>query len=154
MADLRYSIAIKNNMAKASGRFLNISVKKAIEVCNSIRGRKLDYGLKLLDRAIEKKSPIPYRRYNCGGTGHKPGMGPGRYPVKTCIEIKKILKSAEANAEQKGLDLRNLLIRNICAQKAPTTRHYGRLRGRRMKRSHIEVVLEESTEKKASGVKK
>jgi len=156
MADLRYSVEIKNNMAKASGRFLNISLKKAVEVCNSLRGKSLNSGLKLLDNVIEEKIPIAYHRYNRGGTGHKPGMGPGRYPVKTCIEIRKLLKSTEANAEQKGLDSKNLFIAHICAQKASISWHYGRLRRRKMKRSHIEVVLEESFDraKKVSGDKK
>jgi len=156
MADLRYSVALKANMAKASGRFLNVSMKKAVEVCSSLRGKSLNSGLKLLDNVIGEKIPIAYHRYNRGGTGHKPGMGPGRYPIKTCIEIRKLLKSAEANAEQKGLDSKSLFIAHICAQKAPISWHYGRLRRRKMKRSHIEVVLEESFDKakKVSGDKK
>jgi len=156
MADLKYGIAIKTNMAKASGRFLGISMKKAVEVCNSLRGKSLNSGLRLLDDVIAEKIPIAYRRYNRGGTGHKPGMGPGRYPIKTCIEIRTILKSAEANAEQKGLDSKSLFIAHICAQKAPISWHYGRMRRRKMKRSHIEVVLEESSDKtkKELGAKK
>lgn len=147
MADCKYSISVTDNMAKASGRFIDVSVKKAVELCNHLRGKRLDSGLKFLDYVIEKKIPVKYSRYQHGGTGHKAGIGPGRYPVKTCIEIKKILKSAEANAEQKGLDVKSLFIRHISAQKAPIAWHYGRFRRRRMKRSHLEVVLAESIEK-------
>jgi large subunit ribosomal protein L22 len=154
MADLRYSVAIKNNMAKASGRFLNISIKKSVEVCDSLRGKSLEFGLKLLDDVIQEKAPIQYKKHNRGGTGHKPGIGPGRYPIKTCVEIRKILKSAEANAEQKGLDSKSLFIAHICAQKAPISWHYGRMRRRKMKRAHLEVVLEESIEKREPRTKK
>ena len=55
----------------------------------------------------------------------------------------KILKSAEANAQYKGLNSANLFIKHVSAQKGPTTHHYGRHRGRKAKRTHIEIVLEE-----------
>ena len=93
----------------------------------------------MLELVIEEKTPVPFKRFAKGGTGHRKGMGPGRYPKKTCEEILKILKSAQSNAKQKGID--NQVIKNIVAQKAAGTWHYGRHLRRRHKRTHIEVLI-------------
>ena len=74
-------------------------------------------------------------------------MGPGSYPVTACKNILSLLKSAEANAQFKGLSTGNLIIKQASAQKGPSTFHYGRQRTK-AKRSHIELVLEEVKEAK------
>ena len=136
-------------MARATGLALPISLKKSILVCDSIRGKQLEKAIASLERVIMMEKPVQYRRFNKGGTGHKPGIGPGRYPVKTCMEIKKILEDAKANAENKGLQAKNLIIDHISAKKGSKSFHYGRKRRRLMKRTHIEIVVKEGTIKKA-----
>ncbi|MBI2133270.1 50S ribosomal protein L22 [Candidatus Woesearchaeota archaeon] len=142
--DYRYSIQTGKNAAKAVGLALPISLKKSVEVCSFIRGKNLKKSISQLDKASKGEIAIPFRKFNRGGTGHRKGrMGTGRYPQKTCIEITKILKNAAANAEHKGLNPDSLVITHICAKQASKSYHYGRKRRRLMKRTHIEVMVDE-----------
>ncbi len=117
-------------------------------VCQAIRGANLQKAKKLLEEAIALKRAIPFTRYN-DNMGHKHGISSGSFAVSTCEHILKLLKSAEANAQFKGLSTGNLIIRHANAQKGPTTYHAGRQR-RRAKRTHVELVLEE-VKKQESG---
>jgi len=130
-------------MARALGRDLPISVKHSTMVCNAVRGKSVERAKKILEDAIEMKKAIKFTRFNFD-RGHKPKIGPGRYPVRTCSEILKVLKSAEANGHQKNLS--DLRLVHICAQRASRPWHYGRQRRRQMKRCHIEIVVAEKQE--------
>ena len=133
---------VKENMARASGRNLNVSFKQAVEICGHIRGRPLSQAKMLLNQAIKMEKPIPFKRFT-NGLGHKPGMGPGRYHPKACSEILKVIESAESNARNKGMSASDLKVLHIAAQTAPKQWHYGRKRRSVFKAAHIEVVLEE-----------
>jgi hypothetical protein len=100
-----------------------------------------------LEAVVAMKEAIPYRRFNMD-VGHKPGMAAGRYPVKACTAILALVKSAEANAQFKGLHSSNLYLVHVCAHKAARPMRYGRQRGRQAKRTHVEVVLQERVAKK------
>ncbi len=154
---IKYSIKNynKENMARAIGISLPISTKHSIEICNFIRNKNLSKARDLLKDVIEEKISVPFKRFK-GGVGHKKGIGSGRYPKKSSIEIIKLLNTVEANAQFKGLNTSNLFIKHICAQKAPRQWHYGRQRRRKMKRTHIEVIVEEraAKEKKTKESKK
>ena len=65
------------------------------------------------------------------------------------MEVIKLLRQAQANAKNKGLDSTNLVINNILAKKAAQSWHSGRQRRRRMKRTHVEVTLTEAKTKMA-----
>lgn len=132
-------------MARALGRDLPISTKNSAMVCNAIRGKTIERAKKILEDTAQKKNAIKFTRFNFD-RGHKKKIGPGKFPVKTCEFILGLLKSAESNAYQKNLE--NLFIAHICAHKASKPWHYGRHRGRQMKRSHIEIVLGQKKEKK------
>ncbi len=153
MSDYKYAQKYdKENMARAVGIALPISTKQSVEVCAKLRNKKLDSAKKILADAIKKKRPIRFTRFH-GDTGHKRGkLGPGRYCVKTCTEILKLLNAAETNAQHKGLSTASLEICHICAHKAGKQWHYGRFRRRRMKRTHVEIYLKE-TEKKDQKIK-
>ncbi len=133
----------KQSMARAVGVALPVSVKHSVEVCNYIRNRKIAEAKKLLDLVISEKRAVPYGRFN-QGLAHKTGVGPGRFPVKTSEEIKKLLESVEANAQFQGLSTSNLVITAAVVQKAPVSWHYGRQRRRKMKRATIEIIAKES----------
>jgi len=146
----RYSTSIGENCAKAVGMALPISRKQSIMVCNFIRNKNVQLAKKHLAEVIDLKRAVPFTRFN-DDMGHKAGMAAGRYPVKACKNILKIVESAEANAQFKGLSTADLTIRHASAQKGPDTWHYGRHIRRRAKRTHIEIVLEEKkTAKKES----
>src|SRR3989338_2021572 len=140
-------------MARAVGRDLSISKKQSVEICKWIRYKSTSRAKRILEDAIKMERAIPYTRFNWN-VGHRPGMGTGRYQIKASTEILALIKSAEANAQLKGLNTGNLHIVHINAQKAPTPHHYGRQRGTKMKRTHIEIVLQERAEKKNEEKKK
>ncbi|HLD89167.1 MAG TPA: 50S ribosomal protein L22 [Candidatus Nanoarchaeia archaeon] len=152
----KYSFQKYNNetMARALGRSLPISTRQSVEICNFVRGKNLEKAKNAMKRVIEKKQAVPYRIYN-DGIGHKPGIGPGKYPVNACTQILQLIESAEANAQFKGLDSAKLVIAHLNAHQASRAWHYGRKRRRKMKRTNIEVVLEEQkTEEKQNPDKK
>lgn len=140
MTTYRYTTQIQG--ARAVGVGLPISVKHSVEVCSFIRGKELQLAKRLLREVIEQKRAVPYRRYTFD-LGHKAGMSSGRYPISTCKEILRLLESAEANAQFKGMNTAHLAVTHVLAHKASESHHAGRHRGRRMKRAHVEIVLAE-----------
>ena len=81
MADYNYAHKGGENSAKAVGIELPISAKAAIEVCNFIRGRKVQAAKQLLADVATQKQAIPFRRFT-DSVGHRKGkgMGSGRFP--------------------------------------------------------------------------
>ena len=129
--------------AKASGLDLSISTKKSVEICRTIRGKALKDAKSFLEKVIKKEMAVQMKRY-LRDTPHRKGIGPGKYPIKTAEGILRLLKNGEANADNLGLDVNNLVILHISAHKATKAWHYGRKKRRKMKRTHIEIVLKEA----------
>jgi large subunit ribosomal protein L22 len=102
---------------------------------------------------MDKKKPVPYRRYT-KKLGHRHGLtkaSAGRYPMKTSKYILKLLQGAEANAENKGLDIdRMRIIHAATSQGMKTKRYQPRAQGRATPDfdvlCHVEVALEEQQE--------
>lgn len=129
------------NTAIARGRDLPISSKMSMEICNNIRYKKIDSALGLLDEVIEMKKPIVIRRFNWD-LGHKPGYGPGRYPINAVKAFIQLLKLAKANAENKGLNADKLVVSFAKADFGQRRGHHGRHRGK-MKSTHVEIHVKE-----------
>lgn len=145
MADYKYSYQNYDttSMVRAVGKDLPISPKHAIEICNYLRKRKVSRAITILEQAIAKTNPIPFRRF-IQGIGHKKGqLSSGKFPVKSSTEMLSILRSAVANAKFKGLTEEALVIESIQAQRGATPMRFGRIRGRSAKRTHVEIVLRE-----------
>lgn len=134
--------------AKVIGRNLPISTKHAIVISNFIRGKKLGWAKNKLGQVLEKKVAVPYTVHVRSIPHRKGKMATGRYPVKASAEVIKLLKSAEANALNKGLDIEELYINKIMPNLASRPRHPGRQMRTQMKRTHIEIVLEERVKEK------
>jgi large subunit ribosomal protein L22 len=136
--------------AKASGREIRVSHKAAREVCRTIKGMMLDNAKTYLRDVTEKKRPVPFRRYK-KKLGHRHGVEKafaGRYPVKTAQQVLRVVEGAEANAENKGLDVDRLRILHAAAYPGMKIKRYSpRAHGRSSPRfettTHIEIVLEE-----------
>ena len=143
-----YAYNAAANEAKAIGVAMPISFKSSVEVCRWLRGQKVEQAYKMLDRAAALKEAVPFTRY-FEEIAHQKNVGPGKFPVKACTYIKRIIESAEKNAQFKGLNSSNLIIKHIAAQSGGKVFHQGR-NGRQGKNAHIEVVLAEGmkTEKK------
>lgn len=134
----------------ASGRDLRISHKAAVEVCRAIKGLSLSDAKRFLEDVINLKRSIPYRRYK-KKVAHRRDIQKwyaGRYPVKACKAILKVLENAEANAEYKGLNLENLKVIHAAAQKGTVLKRYmprafARATPRFRVLTHIEIALAE-----------
>jgi large subunit ribosomal protein L22 len=137
---------------KASGREVRVSHKHAREVCKTVKGMTLTKAKEYLMDVMEKKKAVPFRRYR-KKAGHRRGLEKafaGRYPIKAAERILKVLKGAEANAENKGLDVDNLRIIHAAAYpgmkvKRYTPRAHGRASPKYETMSHIEIVLGEKS---------
>lgn len=135
-----------SEIAIVKGRDLPISKKQSIEIANFIRGKNINQAKNILQRVIEKKIIIPFKRFN-RDLGHKRGrIAAGRYPIKSSKEIFGLLNSVEKNASNKGLDVDKIYLKSIIVNKANSPWHYGRHRRRRMKRTHINIIVEERKE--------
>ena len=132
----------QEHMARAVGMALPISFKQSVEVCGFIRNKNVNDAKKLLQKVSEKKLAIPFKRYNFD-LGHKKKIGPARYPEKASKEFIKLIENVEANAQFKGLNTSNLIIAHISAHKASKSWHFGRQSRRKMKRTNVEIVVEE-----------
>ena len=133
--------------AKALGREIPVSPKFAREVAGMIRGMKVDTARQALEDVIDKKRAVPLKRYN-KRVSHKPGVGPGRYPVKAAKAILGILDSAASNAEYKGLDVSNMAIATISVARGRTIpghmpRAHGRATQWNQETVNLEIIIEE-----------
>ena len=111
--------------ARAYGRALRISTRNSVIVCRAITGMNLQKGKRLLEDLINRKRDLN-----------------GKYYTNISKELLKLLKSAESNAENKGLDVNRLII-HASAHRGFTFMRPRRLkmRGQRRKMTNIQVVL-------------
>ncbi len=131
------------HIATAKGENLRVSRKFAIEVATFIRGKSLIDAKKKMEGVMALKIVVPFRKYHMD-LGHKKGhIGPGRFPSNVAKEVLHLLKSAEMNALNKGLDIDGLYVSGVVANKGNTQGKPGRHRGRKAKRTHIEIMLKE-----------
>jgi large subunit ribosomal protein L22 len=136
--------------AIASGRNMRCSPKDSREICKVIRGMMLDKAIETLEGVVELKVWIPYKRHR-GERGHHPGVkkwDAGGHPVLASKNILKVLKNAESNADNKGLDIDRLKIVHAAANhgriyKKFIERAFGKSNAYYETTTHVEIVLEE-----------
>lgn len=133
----------KENLAYAIGRDLSISPRHSIEICTAIRHQKIARAKAFLKNVANLDEAVPFRKFKFD-LGHKPGTGPGRYPVNAAKAILAVVESAEANAKFKDMNVENLYIAIAVSQKAPMPFRFGRHSRRKAKRSHIEIAVKEA----------
>jgi len=145
---IQYAGKTDEKTAQAMGYALSISRKHVIEIGNYIRGLPIAKARRILQETMEKKKPIPFKRFH-GDVGHRAGaMAAGRYPIKASEQVLKLMNSAAANAKQKGLEESALIIDHFSAHKGPSQWRHGRQRRRRAKRTHLMIILREKEKKK------
>ena len=133
--------------AKAIGKEMPISPKFTREICGMVRGMKVNKAINTLEGVIALETPVPLKRYN-KRVSHKQGVGPGRYPKKAAAAVLGVVKSAVANAEYKGLNTDDMVIRTISASRGRVTPgHMARAHGRATEWNqdtvNLEVIIEE-----------
>ncbi|KAF4550742.1 60S ribosomal protein L17 [Elsinoe fawcettii] len=141
--------------ARARGSYLRVSFKNTRETAQAINGLKLQRAVTYLEHVKEHREAIPMRRF-AGSTGRtaqgKPhGVSKARWPVKSAEFLLGLLKNAEANADTKGLDTSNLIVKRIQVNQAPkqrrrTYRAHGRINPYMSNPCHIEMILTEADE--------
>ena len=106
---------------KASGRYMRISAQKVRRIVGAVKGKPVESGLNTLRFMPQKSARI----------------------------VEKILRSAVANADNRGnLDVDALVVRNVIVDEGPTAKRFRpRARGRSTKifkrTSHITVIVGE-----------
>ncbi|MCX6818120.1 MAG: hypothetical protein NTU57_04655 [Candidatus Aenigmarchaeota archaeon] len=91
---LKYALELNpKKSARAYGRSLSISTKSSVIICRVISGMNLIKGKSLLDDLLNGKRNLE-----------------GKFYTNTTKEILSLLKSAESNAEFKGLDTTRMII--------------------------------------------
>jgi large subunit ribosomal protein L22 len=124
---MKYSLNTDNKKsARAIGRGMRISTKSSVTVCRAVSGMRLERGKKLLQDLLDQKRSLS-----------------GKYYTNTTKGILDLIKSAEANAESKGIDPESLHIH------AAANQGYTFYRPRRFKRrrerakvTNLQVILE------------
>ena len=141
-----------DRLAKASGRDLRIKPKPAREVCAIIKGMKLEQAKMYLEKVIQLKQSVPFRRHKKKQAHRKDlkqySWYAGRYPQKTAARIYEILTSVESNAEFKGLDTEQCRIIHAATHRGRIIKRYiQRAHGRSSPKfghlSHVEIVVYE-----------
>ena len=143
MANHKYSYQDydKTNMARASGNNLKISLKKTVEVCKAIKGKKLKTALDFLEKVTNQEAVVPYTRYK-REVAHKRGKGidTGGYPKNVATELLKLIKSAQKNAQERELG-DDLYVMSASCRKGISRYHNGRYLGRKMKSTNVEIIV-------------
>ncbi len=156
MVKENYQIDLGNNEAKiAKARHANAvaSIKFSTEIAREIKGKRLDWALKWLNRVLAREDYIPLRVYH-KKVPHRKGDSKsfgkaGRYADKTVKVFLKLLQSVKANADVKGLDADNLMIMHTFVSmgfRRVSHQAKGKISGkmRQAKAAHIEVVVREA----------
>jgi large subunit ribosomal protein L22 len=141
-----------DRIAKASGRDLRIKPKDAREICAVIKGMKVEEAKSFLEKVIQIKQSVPYRRYK-KKQGHKKDLKQfkwyaGRYPRKAAARIFEVLSAVESNAEYKGLDIELCRIIHAATHRGRIIKRYiqrahGRSSAKYHHLSHVEIVIYE-----------
>ncbi len=137
---LKINDDLKDSVAYSSLEAVPISLKKSVEICHFLKGKKIDVALDLLRKIIRKEVAVPFKKSK--SAPHKRNIGPGKYPVKTATYFLKLIKNVQANAEDKGLS-EDIIIYHISADKSFTQARYGRKNGIHAKRTNIQVIVKE-----------
>jgi large subunit ribosomal protein L22 len=115
-----------NKSAQSYGRALRISTKGSVVVCRAVSGMRLEKGKALLQDLLDQKRSLS-----------------GKYYTNVAKQILNIIKSAESNAESKGLDTDRLHIHVSAHQGFTFYRPRGWKRRREQRKvTNLQIVLE------------
>ncbi|KDN52465.1 putative RPL17A-ribosomal protein L17.e [Tilletiaria anomala UBC 951] len=152
---MRYAFddtTLTEKSARSHGSYLRVHFKNTRETAATVSGMKLQKAFAFLQDVQDKKQCVPFRRFK-GDVGRNAqakqwGVTQGRWPTKSAKFLASLLRNAEANADAKGLDTEELIIRNIVINQAPKTRRrtyraHGRINPYQGHPCHIEIHLTE-----------
>jgi ribosomal protein L22 len=132
---------VKKNYALVNGTDLHVSPKECYAICNMIRGRKIDTGIKMVEEVLQYKRVV---KMNNREVPHQHGVGvmAGRFPQNASREFLKLLKSLRANAIYHEVEIEKAIIScNANIASKPYKRG-----GARFKRAHVMIRVDEKNE--------
>ncbi len=92
---------IKKEEVVVNAKGLHISTKKAVAICDFIRGKAVENAIEDLEKVIALKKAVPMK----GEIPHRKGkIMSGRYPVDTAKEFIVLLKSLNGNASNHDVE--------------------------------------------------
>ena len=137
---------------------LRAHFKNTYETARACRGLNLLKAITYMERTLEHKAIIPFRRFTGGPGRHAICKNfkhhNGRYPEKSVRHVLNLLKNLKSNAEAKGLDAEKCQIFHVSTQRAVqgrrrTYRAHGRISPYLASNCHVEFhVVEKSGEVK------
>lgn len=144
----------KETMARSSSTNQHISLKKTVETANAVKGKKVTTAISYLEKVMDEKVPVPYKRYTMG-IAHRPGKGisTGGYPVNVAKEMIRLIKAAAKNAAEQEI-AGELYVLSVSGRKGTTRYHPGRYQGRVMKSCNMEVIVGSKVKKETKKVTK
>lgn len=147
------------NTVKAASHNTRVSFKKTRETCSTLRGRTVEGCISYLENVMSKKECVPFRKYHYGvhatpqarAFDGKFPCTKGRWPIKSCEAVIKLLKNIKANAVNKNLDSNELIIQAVSVNKAPIVhgrcfRAHGRVNAFNKSPCHIQIVCVKKSE--------
>ena len=136
---------------------LRAHFKNTYETARACRGLNLLKAIQYMERTLEHKAIIPFRRFT-GGPGRHAMCKDfkhhnGRFPEKSLKHVISLLNNLKSNAEAKSLDVEKCQITHVCTQRAVngrrrTYRAHGRISPYLSSNCHVEFTVTE----KADGV--
>ncbi|HJJ56170.1 MAG TPA: 50S ribosomal protein L22 [Methanocorpusculum sp.] len=155
MARIGYCNKINgDDIAKAKLNEVSCSPKHAIEISKFIVNMTAENAIDYLEQVIDLKKAVPFHRFTRNVAhkrclnGKKMGQVSGRYPVKAATEYVRLIRSAQKNAEYKGLNPEKMVIIHSSANKgrcmkAIFPRAMGRATPKHRDTVNIELILRE-----------
>merc|ERR1712137_1228418 len=118
MGKAKYSKEADNpaKSCKAKGSSLRVHFKNTYETAMAIKGMNIRKAQSYLGDVVEKKQAVAFRKFTGGVGRHAQGKNvraPGsqsRWPEKSARILLDLLQNASANAENKGLEVDNLVV--------------------------------------------
>ena len=128
MGKYSYDADSATESSKACGSSLRAHFKHCREVCDNIKGMKLAKAKAFLEDVLQFKQAVAFTKFTGGCGRHAQGKlrnaagSKCRWPQKATKIVLDLLKNAEANAEMKGLDVDELVVKHSQANRAPPRR--------------------------------
>lgn len=136
----------------ARAKDLRVHFKNTYETAKAVRGMLLHKAQAYLQQVLDHERCVPFTKYD-GATGRTGqalewGLTHGRWPEKSVKVIQALLTNLKANAEQKRLNVDNLVIANVQVNQAVqgrrrTFRAHGRINAYLSSPCHVLIRGEE-----------
>ncbi|EPY41654.1 large subunit ribosomal protein L17e [Angomonas deanei] len=147
---------VSSKSAKAKVSDLRCHFKNTFETANVVNGMPLRKAQQLYRQVLAKTRCIPFKRYNgkIGRTAQAKewGQTKGRWPRKSVVAMLSLLKNAEANAIEKGLDANKMIIKHVQVDQAArmrrrTFRAHGRITPYMCSPCHVQLFMTEKAKR-------